>query len=654
MKQLISLLIALFLLPGVKANVTMPRIFSDNMVLQRNKPIPVWGWAKSGETVWVQLNKQKKSVKADKNGNWRLNLSTENAGGPYTLSVRSGNVVTFSNVLVGEVWICSGQSNMEWLLQSANNAEEELMVADYPEIRNFNVPKSINTVLQNDMKSGNWEMCTPKNARNFSAVGYFFARKLYQELNIPIGLIHTSWGGTEIETWTSGTALQQSDEFKNVMSAMPALNLDSVNRIKDIQLHKDFLVWQKELLEPELMDTWHKPDIDDSKWSKLMEPAAWEKQGLYAVDGKLVFRKSFTVKKDEAGKAAILELGKVDDNDVTYINGFKVGATDGFNIHRKYIIPPGILKEGKNVVAVQVEDNVGGGGFHGDKGMKINFGKREESIAGLWSYKILSLTDANLSSILDPNQFPTLLFNAMVNPLISFGIQGVIWYQGESNTKRAVQYRQAFPLMINDWRKHWNQGDFPFYFVQLASYNAGGTADKNAGYEWAELREAQTMTLSLPNTGMAVTTDIGNPADIHPRNKQNVGLRLALLALDKTYKKALVSNGPMFKSMKIEGNKLILSYSNTGSGLMTTDKFGYVKGFEIAGADRTFVYAKAYIKGSEVVVYSDDVTSPVAVRFGWFDDASENNLFNKEGLPASPFTTDTWDRVTANEKYQIR
>jgi sialate O-acetylesterase len=435
---------------------------------------------------------------------------------------------------------------------------------------------------------------------------------------------------------------------------MPKINLDSITQAKDIQLQKDFLIWKKELLQPELIDTWNKPEIDDSKWSTLMEPAAWEKQGLYAVDGKLVFRKSFTVNKAEAGKAAILELGKVDDNDVTYVNGVKLGATDGYNIHRKYIIPPGLLKEGKNVVAVQVEDNVGGGGFHGDKGMKINFGKREESIAGLWSYKILSLTDANLSSILDPNQYPALLFNAMVNPLIPFGIQGVVWYQGESNTERAIQYRKAFPLMINDWRKHWNRGDFPFYFVQLASFNAGGTTDKNAGYQWAELREAQTMTLSLPNTGMAVTTDIGNPKDIHPRNKQDVGLRLALLALDKTYKKALVSTGPMFESMKIEGNKLFLSFSNTGTGLLTTDKFGYVKGFEIAGADRNYVYAKAFIKGNEVVVYSDDVTSPVAVRFGWFDDASENNLFNKEGLPASPFTTATWDRVTANEKYQIK
>jgi sialate O-acetylesterase len=233
-------------------------------------------------------------------------------------------------------------------------------------------------------------------------------------------------------------------------------------------------------------------------------------------------------------------------------------------------------------------------------------------------------------------------------------MQGVIWYQGESNTGRAAQYQKAFPLMINDWRQHWKKENFPFYFVQLASYNAGGSSDKTKGYQWAELREAQTMTLSLPNTGMAVTTDIGDPADIHPRNKQDVGLRVALLALNKTYDKAVVSSGPKFESMKAEGNRMVISFTETGSGLMTNDKYGYIRGFEIAGADRKYVYAKAFIKGNQVVVYADDVPNPVAVRFGWYDDISENNLFNKEGLPAIPFATDTWERVTTNTKYEIK
>ena len=651
MKKPVLLLIALLAYYGAIANVSLPRIFGDNMVLQRSKPIPVWGWAKPNETVTVLLNKQKQVVKADKTGDWAVKLSPEGAGGPFTLTIQGNNTITISNVLIGEVWLCSGQSNMEWLLQSAVNAEQELMVADFPLIRNFNVPKAISSVPERDVRSGDWQVCNPENARTFSAVGYFFARKLYQELRIPVGLIHASWGGTEIETWTSRAAFQQESEFKDMISSVPVINLDSINQIKAANLKNDYSVWKKELLEPGMLDSWNKPDFDDSHWSKLAEPAVWEKQGLYAVDGVLLFRKSFIVNKDEAGKAAMLELGKIDDNDVTYVNGIKVGAIDGFNLLRRYVIPPGILKEGTNVVAIQIEDNVGGGGFHGDTGMKITFKNREQSLTGLWSYKIQYLADENLSSILNPNEYPTLLFNAMVNPVIPFGIQGAIWYQGESNTTRAVQYRKAFPLMINDWRRHWKQGDFPFYFVELTSYDAGGSTDKNVGYQWAELREAQTLTLSLPNTGMAITTDIGNPKNIHPRNKQDVGLRLALLALDKTYNKNIVSSGPMYKSMKIEGGKIILSFSEIGGGLITTDKFGYVKGFEIAGADGKYAYAKAFIKDNQVVVYNDSIASPINVRFGWFDDASENNLFNKEGLPANPFTTDSKPRITANERY---
>ncbi|HZH37023.1 MAG TPA: sialate O-acetylesterase [Flavisolibacter sp.] len=654
MKELYSLLIALILFAGAKANVTMPRIFSDNMVLQRNKEIPVWGWAKPNETVVVSFNKQSKTARADKNGNWAVKLSPETAGGPYSLTIKGNNTTTFSNVLVGEVWICSGQSNMEWALRSAVNAENEIAAADFPEIRSLTVPKVISLTPEKDIKADAWQICTPENARSFSAVGYFFARKLYQELKVPIGFINTSWGGTQVESWISRKALEQSEEFKNLMSSMPVLNMDSLNREKDIQLKKDLLTWKKEIIEPEQLNSWNKPDLDDSKWNKIQEPAMWESQGMYAVDGKLLFRKSFVVNKDEAGKAAILELGKIDDNDVTYVNGVKVGATEGYTVLRKYTIPQGILKEGNNVIAVQVEDNGGGGGFYGESGMKVTFKNREESLAGLWAFKIESLTAASLGSVLNPNAYPTLLFNAMVNPLIPFAMQGVIWYQGESNTGRAVQYQKAFPLMIQDWRRHWGQGDFPFYFVQLASFDAGGSTEKKQGYQWAELREAQTLTLSQPNTGMAVTTDIGDPKDIHPRNKQDVGLRLALVALNKTYGKPIVSSGPMFQSMKAEGNKLILSFSETGGGLVTNDKYGYIRGFEVAGADRKYVYAKAFIKGNQVVVYADDVKDPVAVRFGWFDDASENNLFNKEGLPANPFSTDTWERVTNSVKYQIR
>lgn len=654
MKEFYSVLVALIMFVNAEANITMPRIFSDHMVLQRNKDIPVWGWAKPNETIFVSFNKQSKTATAGINGQWSVKLSPETAGGPFVLTIKGNNSLTFSDVLVGEVWICSGQSNMEWQVQSTFNAQQELSAADYPEIRNFNVPKAISTTPETDLKGGNWQVCNPENARTFSAVAYFFARKLYQELKMPIGLIHTSWGGTQIESWISGKALEESEEFKNVMSSMPVVDLDAINRAKEVQLKKDILVWKRELLQPNELKSWYTEGIDDSKWGKLKAPALWETQGFNSLDGKLVFRKSFVVDKAEAGKPALLELGQIDDNDVTYVNGVKVGATEGYTNLRSYNIPAGILKEGTNLIAVEIDDTGGGGGFWGEAGMKIIFANRQQSLSGLWLFRIQTLKSANPGSILSPNQYPALLFNAMLNPTIPFAIQGAIWYQGESNTSRAVQYQKAFPLMINDWRQHWGQGDFPFYFVQLASYDAGGSTNKNTGYQWAELREAQTKTLALPNTGMAVTTDIGETKDIHPRNKQDVGLRLALVALNKTYNKPIVSSGPMFQSMKAEGNKLVLTFTEVGSGLINKDKYGYIKGFEIAGDDRRYVYAKAFIKNNQVVVYADDITNPVAVRFGWFDDASENNLFNKEGLPTSPFTTDSWDRVSTNIKYQIK
>ncbi|MEP7319357.1 MAG: sialate O-acetylesterase, partial [Panacibacter sp.] len=329
----------------------------------------------------------------------------------------------------------------------------------------------------------------------------------------------------------------------------------------------------------------------------------------------------------------------------------KVGSTNAYNAERKYTIPAGILKEGRNVIAVRVEDTGGGGGVYGEAGdLKITIENKSSPLAGDWLFKVESLAKANAS--VGPNDYPTLLFNAMLNPLIPYAIEGAIWYQGESNAGRAYQYRKAFPLMITDWRNHWKQGDFPFYFVQLASFNSANGNSKN-GSTWGELREAQTMTLSLPNTGMAVTTDIGTSNDIHPRNKQDVGKRLAAVALHNVYEKNNVYSGPMYQSMKVEGNKIILSFTNIGSGLMAKDKYGYLKGFEIAGSDQQFHYAKALIEGHHVIVFSDEVSNPVAVHFGWMDDAGEDNFFNKEGFPASPFRTDKWKGITEANKFSF-
>lgn len=632
------------------ADVTLPKIFGDNMVLQRDRTIIVWGWAQPKEKVRVTLNKQTKSATTGKDGKWKVELSAEAAGGPYQLIVKGNNTITLKDVLIGDVWICSGQSNMEWPVRSSANAATEISSANYPTIRHFKVPNTVSSSPREDIPGGEWKVCSPETAGDFTAVGYFFAKELTRELNVPIGLINTSWGGTHVETWTSKEAFAQNDEFKSMISAMPRLNLDSITEAKSSAMLSQIEKSQGKLPVPsEQTEQWKKESFDDSQWKTIKIPALWERH-IGEFDGVVWFRKSFEVSADDAGKPATLEVGMIDDSDDTYVNGVLVGSTkERYNERRVYNVSVGVLKAGRNVVSVRAEDTGGGGGIFGDPAsVKLTIGKNSISLAGDWTYRVESIL--RTTSAIGPNTYPTLLFNSMVNPLIPLAIKGALWYQGESNAGRSYQYRKAFPLMINDWRNRWGQGDFPFYFVQLASFNANN-GNSQTGSGWAELREAQTMTLSLPNTGMAVTTDIGEAYDIHPKNKQDVGKRLAAIALNRTYNKSRVDSGPMYKSIEIKGDKAIISFTETGSGLKVNDKYGYVKGFEIAGADKKFVYAKAYIDGNTVVVYQDGITQPVAVRYGWADEASDTNLYNVEGFPASPFRTDNWKGSTEEAKF---
>ena len=622
------------------------------MVLQRNKPIPVWGWADANEKLTIKFNQQTKSVTADNNGKWITKLDPEKAGGPYQLIVEGKNNVTFKNVLVGEVWVCSGQSNMEMPIEGwgkVNNYEQEIKDANYPQIRHIKIPNTVASVPKDDIKSGEWQICNPQTAGDFTATGYFFARELYNQLKIPIGLINTSWGGTHVETWTSREAFENSDEFKSMIADMPALDLDSLAKIRRAAMEKRMNELQGSLPNASEVATWKNVDFDDNKWPQMQLPSLWEEKQLGELDGVVWFRKTIEISAADTGKPGTLELAMIDDNDITYVNGIEVGRTNSYNAHRKYPIPFGPFSAGKIVIAVRVEDTGGGGGIYGEPGdMRLTIGDHVISLAGDWRFHVESV-EGNASSV-GPNEYPTLLFNAMVNPLIPYAIEGVIWYQGEANAGRAYQYRKAFPLMITDWRKHWQQGNFPFYFVQLASWNAdNGNSAK--GSSWAELREAQTIALSLPNTGMAVTTDIGNSKDIHPKNKQDVGKRLAAIALHNVYDKDVVYSGPMYESMKIDGNKVKIYFKNIGGGLMA--KNGDLKGFEVAGADKKFYAATATIDGDHVVVSNENVTAPVAVRFGWMDDAGADNLFNKEGFPAGPFRTDDWPGITEKNKFAI-
>ena len=593
-----------------------------------------------------RLSKQK----LIKNGKWTVRLKPEIAGGPYELIVKGKNTIIIKDVLIGEVWLCSGQSNMEFSVGGVMNADKEIKDSNYPMIRQFLVDKEMSSIPKEKLKSGKWELSSPATVANFTAVGYFCAKKLYQELKIPIGIINASWGGTCVETWTSREGFENSAEFKSMIANYSKINMDSL-----IKNQKKSIIGKIESIQGSKINMHADPqfrgsNFDDSKWPEMQVPKLWEQQQFPNLDGIVWMRKSIVISKEDAAKEAILELAKVDDDDITYINGIEVGTTIGYNKNRVYKIPAGVLKEGRNSIAVRITDYAGGGGIWGEESeLKLTVGNTVIPLFGAWKFQVI---DVNIG--ISPNSYPSLLYNAMINPLVPYAIKGVLWYQGEANATRADQYKKAFPTMITDWRAHWNQGDFPFYFVQLSSFDEFG-GNSNKGSRWAELREAQNFTLeTVPNTGMAVAIDVGNAKDIHPTNKQDVGRRLAAIALNKDYNKKVIYSGPKYESMEIQDNKIILTFSSIGSGLMTPNKYGYLEGFEIAGNDKVFHYAKAFIKDNKVVVYSDHVQNPIAVHYGWADDASDCNLYNIDNFPALPFRTDDWKMVTVGVKYNVQ
>lgn len=642
-KKYFSIILLLFS-TFLHANVKLPMLFSDGMVIQRNKPITVWGWAEPNETISIFFKHKKTKTKANKFGKWTAKLKAEKAGGPFSMTIKGNNTIVLNDVLIGDVWICSGQSNMGFTVNRALNFTEELKDSDYPLIRQFLVNNDMNHIPKEKIKPTQWKLTNHNTLAEFTAVGYFFAKKLHKELGIPIGIINTSWSGTCIETWISKEAFEASDEFTGIAEKIPTvdINIPQENKIKILTNRIGKIQGSK--VDNSQEDFFKKKAFNDRNWPEINAPEFWEVQGLGDLDGTVWMRKSILISKEDAGNEAILELAKIDDQDITYVNGIKVGTTNSYNKKRRYKINKNILKEGVNTIAIKITDYQNGGGIWGEKSdLKLTLKNNTIELSGKWKYKVVSILNSKVS----PNKYPSVLYNAMINPLTSYAIHGVLWYQGESNASRAHQYKTAFPLLIQDWRNKWNQGDFPFYFVQLSSFNeANGNSIK--GSQWAELREAQDFTnKTVKNTEMVVTTDIGNPTDIHPKNKQDVGKRLAAIVLNKPY------NSPTYRSMEIKGDKIILTFDGIGDGLTTTDKYGYLKGFEIAGEDKVFHFAKAYIENDKVVVYNKNIPNPKAVHYGWSDDAGECNLYNKENFPAAPFRTDNWKTITLNNKYTV-
>lgn len=646
MKHLVILMAAVLAFSTAKADVKLARIFNSHMVLQQGQENPLWGWADKNEKITILFAGQSMETTAKKDGSWEVKLPELDYGGPYTLIVEGKNSLKLTDIWIGEVWVCSGQSNMEWVVENVKNAGQEIAEADYPNIRMFTVPKNIGVEPQNDIIGGSWEQCNPENVPHFSAVGYFFARKLYQELNVPIGMIHTSWGGTVVETWMSPKMIKEQGDFDAELKELQKFDLKKYKekRRKEAEAILGERLPSKDEGLVDGVAVYAAPDLDDASWATIKTPALWEAEGYPDMDGVAWYRTTITLSKAQAGQEASLSLGPVDDTDQTWVNGQLVGKGEMYTDFRDYPLKAGILHEGENTIAVRVVDTGGGGGLYAqDADVFLQTGDEKLSLAGDWKFKITELNQSMLN--LTPNDYPTLLYHGMLKPLVPYGIKGAIWYQGESNADRAYQYRELFQDLIKDWRAQWGQGDFPFLWVQLANFMAPD--EQPAESAWAELREAQTRALELPATGMASAIDIGEAGDIHPRNKQDVGKRLALNALKVAYDEDVVNMGPLYDRMETKGSKVLIHFKDTGSGLTVKSKYGYVNAFAIAGADQHFYWAQARIVGDNTVeVWADEVAAPVAVRFGWGNNPDDFNLYNKAGLPANPFRTDDWKGVT--------
>lgn len=639
MKRKIICLITMVLCAAgnqLQAQMQLPKIFGNDMVLQRNKPLKIWGWSASGRTVQVHFNHQTATALANNKGEWAVTLKPMPAGGPYELDVVSGkDTVAYKNILLGDVWICGGQSNMEFPVSGWSkivNAEKEIADANHPTIRLFTVEKSMNYLPAKDLKGGQWQVCTPANIPPFSAVAYFFGRKLNQELNVPIGLISSNWGGTQIQEWISWDSTQTLAQYKDINPNDSASILSARTQSRqayESAMHDD----QGEKQQ------WFDQQTDTATWSKTIVPNDWSNTKWANANGIIWYRKNIELTAAQLQTTATLHLGVVDDSDLTYINGIKVGGMNSWYTPRSYAIPAGILKAGTNTIVVKVVNPSGGGGFEGHANdVQLQFADNSTiALAGEWLAKpaVLS-TDFHIADD-GPNSFPSQLYNAMIAPLTPLSMKGVIWYQGEQNSntlENAKLYRKLFPMLINDWRRKWKD-EFPFFWAQLTSYHS---SDNDI---WPYTREAQHSALSLPETGEAVITDLGEAHDVHPKNKQDVGYRLALAALKVAYHKNLVYAGPVLSAVKTGGNKIVLTFSNTGAGLVAKGD-STLKEFVIAGADKKFVSAHAIIKGNSVIVSGDHIAHPVAVRYAWKDDVLQANLFNRESLPASPFRTDKW------------
>ena len=642
MKKAFISIVFCFFAALVSAQISLPKVFGDSMVLQRNIRIPVWGNAAPGSQIIAQLGNCIVKTKTDKTGKWMVRFPKFEAGGPYTLTIADAGKqakIQYNGILIGDVWLASGQSNMDFSVKQGHDAQNEIAKANYPQIRFIVVGQDVKLTPQKDILSGKWKVCNPMNVKDFSAVAYFFARKIHIDQNVPIGIVQPSRGGTPVEAWTSREKLLSSPISRTRVLANDTLTLshlgtDSVNwsRIWDIVYHPQN---NSDQLIPAA-------DYNDAAWPTVEMPRLIKDFGIGAYEGMLWMRKKLVLPEAFSGKDLSLNIGHPEMNYSLYFNGKEVcrSVWNASQSH-SYSIPASMVAKGENTITIRIAMLWGGGGINPPaEDLYLTDGKSKISLAGSWKYQ--KKLEPAFPKIFNYQYYPTVLYNSMLHPLIPFGIKGFLWYQGEANDSAAYNYRKLFPMMISDWRTRWGQGNLPFLFVQLTNYKKVQAEPMES--EWAELREAQTMTLSQPNTGMACIIDVGDAGNIHPTNKQEVGRRLALIAEKQVYQQNVLASGPMFEKFSVKGSEVHIRFSNIGKGLKTSDE-KELTGFAIAGDDKQFYWAKAFIKDGQVVVYSDKVNKPVAVRYAWADNPV-CNLVNSDGLPAVPFRTDGWKGIT--------
>jgi sialate O-acetylesterase len=623
-----------------KKELRLHGLLRDGMILQRDADAAVWGWAAPGNRVTVRFLGHVYEAEAGADGAWSVTLERHKAGGPYQMEVESGEKIVLRDIYFGDVWLLSGQSNMQLpLTRVKDEYPEDVSGGGNPLLRQFTVPElyDFSAPCDDVQPGGAWETVRPDTVPHFSAAGYFFAKELYRVHHVPVGLIQTAIGGASVAAWMSREALAGDPELLKLTDKFRdgeyVARLAAAEEQRDRQWF-DQLCKDDEGLQPN-GPKWFEENVDESGWGTFRLPAYWCDEGVTMKHGAIWFRKKFTLPAELAGKPARLFLGRIVDADFAYVNGSFVGTTAYRYPPRKYDVPAGLLREGENTVAVRVLSFRNRGGFIEGKPYRLIFPDRTVELAGEWKYRV----GAHAGELPDRtflNKIPVGLFNGMFSPVSKYAVKGVLWYQGESDTSEPDGYEDNFVRLITDWRKTLRHSNLPFLYVQLPNYVESESAE--AVGKWPLIREAQRRALRLPGTAMAVTIDIGEWNDLHPVDKKDVGVRLALAARKVAYGEIITGTGPLYRSMKIDGNRLIVTFTEIGSGLVSKDG-ERLRNFEVAGEDGVFFPADAKIMGDSVVLTSGRVASPCAARYAWSDCPRDINFYNREGLPASPFLT---------------